>query len=210
MTFSNALAALWPKSKYTSKALPLYIFLILSSYVFVNSAFSQSRSDGEAGVKAKEVSPFIMGEKVPEEFWNQKHLFYHQGDTIRGTLEQFKGKLVLLDFWASWCGACRSSFPKLDSLQYQYPHDLAIILVNPARYKDTFKKIDRCYNEVLVEIGGAELPSIILDETLIDQFPHKLIPNYVWISKGGFIRGFTGSGGVLSQTIEHQINQHSL
>ncbi|WP_166333057.1 TlpA family protein disulfide reductase [Sphingobacterium chungjuense] len=211
MTFSNALAALWPKPKYnfTSRVM-LSILLTVSSYVFVNSAFAQSRSSSEAGVKVIAVSPIFMGEKLPDEFWSQEHLFYTAGHTVRGTLEQFKGKLLILDFWATWCGACRSGFAKLDKFTQQYPDDVVFVLVNPLKYKDTFEKIDQCYKDVLPDIGGKDLPSIIFDETLIAQFPHHLIPNYVWISRNGFIRAFTGGGGVVQDIIEYHLDKQSL
>jgi thiol-disulfide isomerase/thioredoxin len=36
------------------------------------------------------------------------------------TLESLKGKVILLDFWASWCAPCRKSFPFLDELQKKH------------------------------------------------------------------------------------------
>jgi thiol-disulfide isomerase/thioredoxin len=36
------------------------------------------------------------------------------------SLEQFKGKTVYIDFWASWCGPCRKSFPWMNEMQARY------------------------------------------------------------------------------------------
>ncbi|WP_159084264.1 TlpA family protein disulfide reductase [Saccharobesus litoralis] len=36
------------------------------------------------------------------------------------SLAQFKGKIVYLDFWASWCGPCKKSFPFMQELQQKY------------------------------------------------------------------------------------------
>jgi len=46
-------------------------------------------------------------------------------------LESFRGKTVLVDFWASWCVPCRQSFPWMNDLQRRYgDKGLAIVAVN--------------------------------------------------------------------------------
>ncbi len=52
-----------------------------------------------------------------------------QNKTIQ--LSNYKGKVVYLDFWASWCDPCKRSFPWMNELQTQYGKDgFEIIAVN--------------------------------------------------------------------------------
>jgi thiol-disulfide isomerase/thioredoxin len=45
-------------------------------------------------------------------------------------LANFKGKVILLNFWATWCGPCRAEIPSLVELQQQYGKDLVVLGVS--------------------------------------------------------------------------------
>ncbi len=48
------------------------------------------------------------------------------GNTV--TLEQFRGKVVVLDFWATWCPPCRASIPDLVKMQKEYKNKGLVIV----------------------------------------------------------------------------------
>ena len=53
-------------------------------------------------------------------------------DTTGGDvkLESLKGKVILINFWATWCGPCRVEIPDLVELQHQYRDDLVVVGVD--------------------------------------------------------------------------------
>jgi cytochrome c biogenesis protein CcmG/thiol:disulfide interchange protein DsbE len=51
------------------------------------------------------------------------------GETV--AIDQLKGKVVYVDFWASWCGPCRKSFPWMAEMQKKYgPSGFTVVAVN--------------------------------------------------------------------------------
>lgn len=44
-------------------------------------------------------------------------------------LSQFEGKLVLIDFWESWCGPCLQVFPAMQDLREEYPDNFEMLAV---------------------------------------------------------------------------------
>ena len=74
-------------------------------------------------------------------------VFLHE-DGSDATLADFKGKVVLLNFWATWCGPCREEMPMLSQLQRELGSDLFQVVTlasghnPPPAMKKFFEKID--------------------------------------------------------------------
>ncbi|MFM9936671.1 MAG: TlpA disulfide reductase family protein [Novosphingobium sp.] len=51
-------------------------------------------------------------------------------------LAKYRGKVVYVDFWASWCGPCKLSFPFMQQLAVRYPaNDVAVVTINLDRQR---------------------------------------------------------------------------
>jgi thiol-disulfide isomerase/thioredoxin len=51
-------------------------------------------------------------------------------------LAAYKGKVVMLDFWETWCVPCIRSFPGMDRAVREYPDEFAVIAISPG-FSDT-------------------------------------------------------------------------
>jgi len=61
-------------------------------------------------------------------------------------IQQYRGKIVYLDFWASWCVPCRKSFPWMNKIQSQYSHeDFVLITINLDKKRELAEEFLKLY-----------------------------------------------------------------
>ena len=65
----------------------------------------------------------IQGEREP-----LPELRFSDLDGNESSLDDFKGKVVVLNLWATWCAPCREEMPALDRLQAMFPKDEMTVL----------------------------------------------------------------------------------
>ena len=99
--------------------------------------------------------------------------------------DSLKGKVVLLDFWASWCEPCKQSFPVMDELQKRYGEQgLVVVAVNVDENRsdmDDFLKenaasftiVRDAAQKLVAQAGIATMPSsFVIDRDGKVRFAH--------------------------------------
>jgi thiol-disulfide isomerase/thioredoxin len=102
----------------------------------------------------------------------------------RHTLEDFRGQVVLLNIWATWCGPCRAEMPSLDRLQAMHGADgLQVLAVSVDREGD---QVRRFYQK-----SGIRNLKVYIDSERGTQsaFRARAIPTTVLIDRDGNVVG---------------------
>ncbi len=122
-------------------------------------------------------------------------------------VSDFKSKLLIIDFWATWCGSCISVFPKLEKLKQHFGTDLNFLLVTDEN-EATINK----FNLQRKKIGQAmpNFPVIANDTVLNHLFPHETVPHYIWIDAQGIIKAITDAGEVSIENVNDFITNKPL
>lgn len=113
------------------------------------------------------------------------------------TLASFKGKVVLLDFWASWCAPCRKSFPFLDALQKRHANEGLQVVGLTLEVDDD--AVNAFLESVPVDFTIARDPS----ERAGEAFDIVAMPTSVLIGRDGRVAArFEGGDATVHDKIE--------
>jgi thiol-disulfide isomerase/thioredoxin len=175
------------------------VLLLLSSC----SAPSDSTSEGgQTGQSAEGIGSAVnYGDVLSTASFQD-----YDGNTV--TLDQFKGKVVMIDFWETWCTPCLKAFPSMSKAMLDYPNDFVVLAVNLGE-SDQDEDVERFRN------SNPDYPFVWLkdSELLANQLQVPGIPFKIFVSPDGSYHshelGLSGSEDAnydkLVQLIQSQI-----
>ena len=105
--------------------------------------------------------------------------------------DSLKGKVVIVDFWASWCGPCKDSFPVMEDLQAKYgKRGLVILAVNLDEDRPTMEDFLKKHPVSFTVVRDAS-------KKLVAKASIKSMPTSFMVSPDGKVtsvhKGFHGS-----------------
>jgi len=181
----------------------IQITLLVILFILV-SMFSLSAQTPRKDSGADGPTPLQIGDTIPESLWSTplQVVNHSDGETVI-SLNNYRGKLIILDFWATWCGSCIKSFPKLDSLHTVFKDDLQFLLVNSI--KGTGDTKEKILTFLAKQDRRIDIPSVVNDTLLKQVFPRMLLPHFVWIDRYGVVVAITASTEVNRDNIQKVI-----
>ena len=145
------------------KLLIVFIYLIITNFSY--------------GSEKPDIKNLILI-KNPKKYEN---IIFKDINQKNVNLDDFKGKLLILNFWATWCAPCREEMPSLDDLQSNSNFDnLKIFPINIGQ--ENFTKSDSFFKEL-----GIQNLEIYFDApiTLAKKFSLRGVPTTILFNKKG-------------------------
>lgn len=144
--------------------------------------------------------------KVGDTFIAPKAVLSMRGDGKAIDWEKLEDKVILLDFFDSFCASCIKIMPKLQKLQEQYGDKIEVITVT-WQDRQTMKKLFET-NAYLKE-HQVNLPVIYSDSYLKQLFPHQGVPHEVLLYKGK-VQAITSSEFITQQILLKLYNEGNI
>lgn len=125
--------------------------------------------------------------KIGEIIWNST---FTDLDGNEVSIKDFKGKVVLIDLWETWCGPCLQVFPAMDSLRKEYKDDFVVLATN-LQDSDTPEEV-----QAFMEDKGYDF-EYLLDTNEVGPMVISFgIPFKIFIDPNGYlIKAEVGSNG---------------
>jgi thiol-disulfide isomerase/thioredoxin len=156
----------------------------------------EAPDDEEGGGSSQSTSHPLVGKPAPN--FKHKNL---AGETVQ--LEKLKGKVIVLDFWATWCGPCMQTMPLLDQMMAEF--DSSKVQLYAVNIQEAKNRINLALSRLKID------PEVLLDEEgeVGNAYQANAIPQTVIIdAEGNVVKVFVGGGAGVVNQIRNALVDH--
>ena len=127
-------------------------------------------------------------------------------------IEEYKGKVVVINFWATWCGYCVQEMPEFEKVYKEFgsnKKDVIILGVAGPISKKNQNNVDVEKDEVISFLKKKNITyPTLMDETgkSFDDYKVRALPMTYVINKDGYLEGFV-SGAITSEQLRKAVNE---
>lgn len=171
---------------------PLLLILVLTPYY--------------ASAQESLSTAIAVGQKIPEVIRKAQMISISPYGEQIISLSDFRGKAIIIDFWASWCSPCLQNMPILDSLHRNNNADLQVIMMNASSSKDGYLKERKFIREYLLQHPAFITPIVLKNDVFRQYFGFTIVPHYVWIGADGILKAITDHTDLTSVNISRLIS----
>ncbi|SFC83110.1 Thiol-disulfide isomerase or thioredoxin [Parapedobacter composti] len=150
-----------------------------------------------AATAVADIIPLKIGDTIPEYLWHLPlQVVNHPEGKEAITLNDYRGKLIVLDFWGTWCTSCIVAMPAVYRLQREFSDNLMILPVT----SDVGLVVEK-FLRSNAKVKELNLSSVVNDSLLKAFFRYNSVPHYVWINS---------EGSVFAVTESHQLTRENV
>lgn len=120
------------------------------------------------------VPPGLVDEAKAKELIQNATFTDLEGNEV--SIDQFEGKVILIDFWETWCGPCLQVFPAMDKLRDEYENEFEVLAVTVG-LSDTIEDARNFVNENDYDFNYLIDTNNIFDQLGASGIPFKVLVN---------------------------------
>ena len=173
--------------RFKNKLVLILIFVIMSFSVFA------AKSNKKDDVKLPNI--------VLYDQYGKKH-----------NIEEYKGKVVVINFWATWCGYCVEEMPEFEKVYKEFgsnKKDVIILGVAGPKTKKNLNNVDVEKDKIISFLNKNKITyPTLMDETgkSFDDYKVRALPMTYVINKDGYLEGFV-NGAITDEQLRKAINE---